>query len=132
MATEASRWLDMAEMDYGAAKHLYDTYHPMPIEIICYHCQQAAEKAVKALILSEGFSGDVPRKHDISFLLGQLKGSIEIDERYYDYADTLTPYGVAVRYPSELHLEVRHAKTALQYARELLDWARQNITEQTL
>lgn len=127
MVNEASRWLDMAEMDYGAAKHLYETCHPMPIEIICYHCQQAAEKAVKALILSTACTDDVPKKHDISFLLTQLKDYMEIDECYYDYADALTPYGVAVRYPSELHLEERHATEALQHARAIMDWAKSTI-----
>ena len=35
-----------------------------------------------------------------------------------DYADTLTPYGVSIRYPNELFLEERHAKSALQMAKE--------------
>ena len=33
---------------------------------------------------------------------------------------------MAVRYPSELGLEERHAKVALEHARELLDWAKKN------
>lgn len=37
---------DMAVMDLGVAKHLDETYRPKPLEIICYHCQQAAEKAI--------------------------------------------------------------------------------------
>lgn len=31
-------------------------------------------------------------------------------------------YGVAIRYPNELFLEERHAKEALQYAKEILVW----------
>lgn len=125
MAREAERWLAMAETDYVAAKHLYDTCRPMPVEIVCYHCQQAAEKAVKALLLSADPSRDVPRRHDISYLLDQLGDAVQIDERCYDYADALTPYGVAVRYPNELYLEKRHAQAALEYARAILDWAEQ-------
>ncbi len=34
----------------------------------------------------------MPKLHDLSFLLNQIKNMAEIDERYYDYADTLTPY----------------------------------------
>ena len=45
-----------------------------------------------------------------------------IEEKYYDYADTLTPYGVAVRYPNELFLEEHHAKEAIQYADEIMQW----------
>lgn len=33
----------------------------------------------------------MPKLHDLSFLLNQIKNMAEIDERYYDYADTLTP-----------------------------------------
>lgn len=123
-------WLALAETDLGVARHLYETYRPQPLEIICYHCQQAAEKAIKAVIVACGARGGMPKLHDLSFLLGQLKNMVEIDERYYDYADALTPYGVAVRYPSELQLEERHAKTALEYTAALLEWTKSVCEEQ--
>lgn len=47
MVEEVSRWMNMAEQDYGVSKHLFETYYPKPLEIICYHCQQAAEKAIQ-------------------------------------------------------------------------------------
>ncbi|MCD8255014.1 MAG: HEPN domain-containing protein, partial [Oscillospiraceae bacterium] len=95
--------------------------------IICYHCQQCAEKAIKAVIISKGAPGGMPKLHDLSFLLNQLKNSVGIDEKYYDYADTLTPYGVAVRYPNELFLEEHHAENALKMASEFLAWAEKAI-----
>ncbi len=110
----------------GVARHLFETYRPQPLEIICYHCQQSAEKAIKAVIVAHGAQGGMPKLHDLSFLLNQIKNMVEIDEKYYDYADELTPYGVTVRYPSELGLEERHAKAALEHAGELLDWAKKN------
>ena len=116
-------WLTFAETDLGVAQHLYNSYHPKPLEIICYHCQQSAEKAIKAVIIVKGSQGGMPKLHDLSFLLDQIKNMVKIDERYYDYADTLTPYGIAVRYPSELTLEDRHAQTAMEYASEILTWA---------
>ena len=84
-------WLSFAETDLGVARHLYESYHPKPLEIICYHCQQSAEKAIKAVIIANGAQGGMPKLHDLSFLLNQIKNMAEIDERYYDYADTLTP-----------------------------------------
>ena len=69
--------------------------------------------------------GGIPKVHDLSFLLSQIKNQVNVDEKYYDYADTLTPYGVAVRYPSELSLEERHALIAIQYAEEMLKWINQ-------
>lgn len=125
-------WLDLAEMDYGVAAHLFENYFPKPLEIICYHCQQAVEKAIKAIIISKDMQGGVPKLHDLSFLLRQVKDYVQIEEKYYEYADTLAPYGVTIRYPSELFLEERHAKEALQYANEMLIWAKEVIEKKTL
>jgi HEPN domain-containing protein len=122
MNQETRQWLDMADMDLGVAKHLMENYYPTPLEIICYHCQQAAEKAIKALVVSRVSKGGMPKIHDLSFLLNQVKNYVKIEERYYDYADTLTPYGVAVRYPNEMFLGEHHARTAIQYADEILQW----------
>ena len=51
------RLLDMAQTDFGVAKHLEANYYPKPLEIICYHCQQAVEKGIKALIVKYGAKG---------------------------------------------------------------------------
>ena len=67
---EYQDWLRFAQANYDSAKYLYDSpLHPKPLEIICYHCQQAAEKAVKALIVYFGSRGGMPKVHDISFLI---------------------------------------------------------------
>ena len=130
MNQETKQWLDMADMDIGVAKYLLENQHPKPLEIICYHCQQAAEKAIKAVVVSRGAQGGMPKLHDLSFLLNQIKNQVKIEERYYDYADTLTPYGVAVRYPNELFIEDRHAREAIQCADEIMQWAH-SVTNET-
>lgn len=50
-----------------------------------------------------------------------------IDEKFYDYADILSPYGVAMRYPNELVLEDRHAERALAMADEFVSWAEDSL-----
>ena len=50
MEHEDIMWIEFAKTDLGVAKHLDEQYYPKPLEIICYHCQQAAEKAIKAII----------------------------------------------------------------------------------
>lgn len=57
MDQESLQWIKLAELDYGVAEHLYQTYYPKPYEIICYHCQQSAEKAIKAVIVADGAKG---------------------------------------------------------------------------
>ena len=127
MTQETKEWYERAVMDFGVAKHLEETYYPKPIEIICYHCQQSAEKAIKALIMYYGAEGGMPKLHDLSFLLNQIKNKVTIDDKYYDYADTLSPYGVSVRYPNELFLEEKHATEAIRFATEILQWVKSII-----
>ena len=67
-----------------------------------------------------------------SFLLNQVKNFVMIEEKYYDYADTLTPYGVAVRYPNELFLEEHHAKEAIQYADEIMQWVYELVEDEAV
>ena len=126
---DAKEWLAYAEADLGVAKHLFKTYYPKPLSIICYHCQQAAEKAVKTIIVLYGSQGGMPKKHDIFLLLNQIKNIVSIDSKFYDYADMLAPYGVAMRYPNELQLEERHADKAIEMADEFLAWTRCIMTE---
>lgn len=121
MKPEVNEWLQQARMNYMVARHLFDTCHPMPIEIIGFHCQQAAEKAVKALIVAQN-GIEVPQSHDISFLLDRLPKRIEIDVHLYEFAGCLTLYSVSEYRPFDMGLEPRHASSALYYAEEILAW----------
>ena len=126
---EAKIWLEFAKTDLGVSKHLMEVYYPKPLEIICHHCQQAAEKAIKAVVIFHGAQGGLPKKHNLSFLLEQIKNMEEIPEEYYDYADELTPYGVVVRYPNELFIDEPHAQKAIEYAEKLVSWAEEIVAE---
>ena len=81
-------------------------------------------------MISRGTQGGLPKLHDLSFLLNQVKNFVMIEEKYYYYADTLTPYGVAVRYPNELFLEEHHAKEAIQYADEIMQWVYELVEDE--
>lgn len=124
---DAKEWLTYAQSDLGVAKHLYEKYYPKPLEIICFHCQQSAEKSVKAIIVLNGSQGGLPKKHNIDLLLNQIKNMVDVDEKYYDYSDILEPYSVSMRYPNELSLEDRHAGKAIEMAQEFFDWAKNMI-----
>ena len=45
----SKEWLDYATKDLASARFLLKM-KPQPREIICFHCQQAAEKALKAYL----------------------------------------------------------------------------------
>lgn len=129
MNAEVKRWIEFARTDYSVAAHLNDLFYPKPYEIICYHCQQSAEKAIKALIISLQFESGLPQKHDISFLLDQIKNSVDIPEECYDCADTLTPYCTSARYPSELFIDEKKVTEALSCSEKLILWAENEINK---
>lgn len=127
MEPDGKRWLDFAGNDLAVAKHLMKTLHPAPLEIICYHCQQSAEKSIKAVYVALAMPGGIPHKHDLTFLLAQMKHMVPIPEILFDHADELNAYGVVVRYPGELRIEERNASLSICYAEEIMAWAKANL-----
>ena len=94
-------WMEFARMDFLTAKHLHEYMHPKPLEIICYHCQQAIEKLLKGVLISRGVT--IKKTHDLGLLAEMLQEYTEVDEKYLEICDDLTPYGVKIRYPQELY-----------------------------
>lgn len=127
MQPEVKEWLDFAKMDLSSARHLYETFYPRPLQIICYHCQQAAEKALKAVIVAKGKPGGMPKMHDLEFLLSQMKNYTDIKEELWDYAEALTPYGIEIRYPGGTEISDEQAELGLKYADVLYSWAIEEI-----
>lgn len=72
---------------------------PMPsLRGAAYHCQQAAEKLVKACLTDAATA--FPKSHDIAALVALLPAGHRLKQRL-KVLEKLTPYGVAYRYPSE-------------------------------
>jgi HEPN domain-containing protein len=92
------QWTAKAESDYRAARQLIQSDEPIR-EAVAFHCQQAAEKYVKALLVRHQV--EFPKTHDIKELL-DLLARIEPDlaDSLLE-ASWLTPFGVEVRYPSD-------------------------------
>ncbi len=92
-------WLTKAENDLKSARVL-GANEDGPLDTAIYHCQQAAEKAVKAFLV---FKGITPEKtHDIRNLT--LKAA-EHEPRFNElltFAAELTPYAWEFRYPDDL------------------------------
>lgn len=108
---------------YGTtAKHLDEFMRPKPLEIIYYHCQQAAEKMLKGVFLSYG--ANLNKTHDLDLLAEQLNEFVPVENRYFEICDNFTPYDVTVRYPQELYIEEQHIKKALCETEVLLTWLR--------
>lgn len=127
MQPEVKEWIDFAKMDLDTARYLYETFYPKPLQIICYHCQQAAEKVLKAVMVAYGNAGGLPKVHDLEFLLSQMKNYVDVKEELWDCAEILTPYGVEVRYPGGSEITDAQTKQGLECATILYNWAIQEI-----
>ena len=122
--TWSSEWLDLAEMDLGAAEYLLGM-RPVPVEIICYHCEQAAEKMLKGTLAQFGM--EPPKTHD---LIQLCKLCMERDPQFEQLADAcveLTPYGVQVRYPSHMELDESDMNCALRECRKIREFVLQRL-----
>ena len=113
-----SEWLRYARMDYDAAMHLR-SFYPMPIEIICYHCQQAAEKALKAVLIHHG--KEVPHIHD-TLRLWELATALEPSlSSLRAQSSYLRRFASLTRYPNELDLNESDMNRALDDARAIVE-----------
>ncbi|GHT44279.1 HEPN domain-containing protein [Planctomycetales bacterium] len=123
--TYAMEWLNIAEMDLSCAKHLL-THYPLPIEIICYHCQQSAEKALKGLLVLNRQTP--PRVHDLMVLLPLIEIYVSGIADFVPQCNVLNKYAVAPRYPAELDISEPQVRTAIQYAETLLSFCKPFFT----
>lgn len=120
----AKRWCDFANDDLISAKYLLGL-HPYKMEIICYHCQQSAEKMLKGFLISKGI--DPPRTHDLK-LLRRICGKIADGFDDIEYACVrLTAYGVQPRYPMEIELIESDMVQAINDADQIMDFISQRL-----
>lgn len=91
-------WIEHAERDMRLATHLSSDFAEWK-ESICFHAQQAAEKFLKALIISQH---ERPvRTHKLVDLLGHLR-RLRLDlGDLTEEAEFLSPFAVDMRYPEE-------------------------------
>ena len=78
----------------------------------------------------------MPKVHNISFLLNQIKNLVkertgkEIPTEVYDCADRLTQYSVMPRYPNEIEVDEPMTRKALEDATDLINWVNRIIETQ--
>lgn len=104
-------WIDLARQDEASARFLLQM-RPLPLEVICFHCQQAAEKLIKAVLAKHGL--EIPKTHDLSFLLDLAAEPVPSLASLDELALDLNAFSVVVRYPSHIPLDEGDAKDALE------------------
>ena len=113
-------WLDHANSDLVLAG--VDRPDGVMFEGLCFHAQQAAEKALKAVLISEGIP--VPQTHSVRALLDLLPQNLSIPPDV-ESAAALTDYAVSARYPGNLEpVTEDEYREALRLAAASVAWAR--------
>lgn len=121
----AFRYLEQAESDLAYAR-LGSGQEGIRPELVCFHAQQAAEKALKAVLLAQPVKP--PFIHDIGVLLGRLEEQqVAVPEELQDAAP-LTIYAVRFRYPDDDHgVEQQDVVEAIRVAASVVAWANDQV-----
>ena len=95
MTEEVAQWLKKAADDIGNAEFLYEKRWPRPLELICFLCQQCAEKALKAYLIHCGI--EPSRTHDVVQLSESCAAHNDEFLKFAEAGKQLTPYAVQPR-----------------------------------
>jgi HEPN domain-containing protein len=114
---QARRWMRWAAEDLVAARHSADDREVAP-RVACSLAQQAAEKAIKALVVSSDL--DPPKTHNLLRLARML--AEETADRLLDVdLEDLTRWAIEGRYPGDLdEATSRDAARAVELADQVL------------
>lgn len=95
-------------------------------ESLCFEAQQAAEKAIKAVLvmLQQSF----PKTHSLVYLFDLVQGAGLPVPTAVRETETLTEYSVEARYPSLEAVTREDYEWAVTAARRVLEWAEDVIT----
>lgn len=121
-----NEWIKFSDTDLATAKHLYENMRPQPLEIICYLCQQSAEKVLKAFLIHSVIKPD--KTHDLESL---RNGCEKIDNSFSeigDECDRLNLYSSQPRYPFEIEIKDSDASLALQDSEKISEFVKGKIS----
>lgn len=120
MKRATREWVRKAEADYRAAEKL-GVENTLFHDQVCFHCQQSAEKYLKALL--EELALTIPKTHDLTDLLNQLLPTYPALKSHRRGMDPLTEFAVATRYPGK-NASKRQAASAWRCAERVRDACR--------
>ncbi len=112
-------WLDKANSDLQNAEIILAAQAVSPpLDTVCFHCQQAAEKFIKAFLVFHG--KQFPFSHNLADLVAicmQVDLAFAAIQRK---AETLTPFAVEIRYPDDFYIPTKQeTEEAFAIAKEI-------------
>ena len=120
----AAAWLRKASSDLATAETCQQAGRGL--DAACFHCQQAAEKSLKAFLISR--DQDYPRTHDLRRLIGLCTKVEARFKRLEEVAKRLNPYAVDFRYEPDFWPDAKLVNTLITDARAIMDFAAASTT----
>ena len=112
---EVTRWTEKAEHDFRAAEPAMALAQEGLTDIVSFHCQQCAEKYLKALLLYLGVA--FPKTHDLRLLWDLIPAEVSLGLSR-EQVIPLNRYVIEGRYPGDWEpITVAEAQLALEMAR---------------
>jgi HEPN domain-containing protein len=122
MKPQTAEWVTKAEGDWNAAQQLNCVRKNPNYDGVCFHCQQCAEKYLKARLIEAGIS--FARIHDL-LVLHQLVLQAEPGwQGLQAFLISLNPFAVGYRYPGFTATK-SDAKDAIRDCKEVRRMIRQ-------
>jgi HEPN domain-containing protein len=118
-------WITKAEHDLGMAE-LAIANKPEYKDLICFHCQQSAEKYLKAYLIRLDIT--FKKSHSLIYLLDLLATVESVPDNLYETAEILEDYGVEVRYPGNgIELDKEDMHEAYQAALRIKEFVKKQM-----
>lgn len=116
-------WMNRAHSNLVMAKSIIPHIY---LEDYCFNAQQAAEKAIKAVMVLRGI--EFPYIHDLTRLMSMLEANGETIPDLVRRAAVLTRFAAQTRYPSvEEPVTEQEYTEAIAIAEAVLHWAEERI-----
>ena len=122
-----SAWLIKAQSDLASAEVLLAN-KPAILDTACFHCQQAAEKYLKAfLVFKEVKFG---KTHSMTYLINLCIKAEPVFVKIQEQAETLKPFAVEIRYPgAAVKPSSEEADEALSAAKTIRDFVQKHLPD---
>ncbi|MBU0600632.1 HEPN domain-containing protein [bacterium] len=127
----ANYWFKKADNDLKNARIVIEV-EDAPIDTVCFHCQQSAEKYLKGFLIYHNIKFE--KQHDLDYLIDLC---CQIDSSFdslRDIAENLTPYAVEIRYPTNPFYEysVEEGREAIKIAEDIMVFVRKKLPVDSL
>lgn len=94
-----AEWIAKAEGDWSTAQREARVRKLPNFDPVCFHCQQCAEKYLKAILVDSGKPH--PKIHDLERLLDLVEAVIPLLGSFRPALADLTDFAVEFRYPGD-------------------------------